>query len=111
MEIRLAVLSLTISRLQFQSFAERIANLDIRKKALYRIEHRNEEKDEDSCYFHDALQKWRVLCLTEDFAALTKQLQGIFSLTQLVHKKEFVIDRLLQACETFTVVSIQPVLE
>lgn len=52
-----------------------------------------------------------VLNLTEEYNAFQKDIRGIVTLPQLVLKKEFVINKLNDALEKATVLSLQPLLE
>lgn len=85
----------------------------MRHSALYRIRHQNEHTDDDTpdTEFHQTYVKWIVLNLTEEYNAFQKEIRGIVTLPQLLLKKDFVINRLIEALETATVLSMQPLLE
>lgn len=85
----------------------------MRRSALYHIRHKNENPDDDTpdTEFHQTYVKWIALNLTEEYNAFQKQIRGIVTLPQLLLKKDFVIDRLIDALEKATVLSMQPLLE
>lgn len=98
--------------MQFKSFGERINEIDLRRTALYRIRHKNEDAgDDEDTEFHKTYCKWTVLNLTEEYNAFQKQIRNIVTLPQLLLKKEFVIKTLVEALENATVLSVQPLLE
>ncbi|XP_053694515.1 small subunit processome component 20 homolog [Sabethes cyaneus] len=99
------------SMFQFKSLRERIAEIDIRRSALYSIGHENEELENDQSHFHEAVQKWRVLNLTEDFQQFIMPIRSIVSLPQLLHKKTFVLEHLLMCLQKASCLSIQALLE
>lgn len=98
--------------LQFIPFAERINAIDIRHAALYNIEHAYaQQPQENETHFFVALQKWHVLNLTENFKKFRKEVFGIITLPQLVHKKEEVLDILEKYLKLEDQLSLQPLLE
>lgn len=97
--------------MQFQTFSERVANLDIRKKAFYNIEHKNEFNHGELSYFCETLQKWRTINLTKEFIELDKSLSGIQTLAHLIHKHEYVGSSLISTLHHVTIDSLQAVLE
>lgn len=89
-----------------------MAEINIRKYALYHVDHQNEELDEsDDTYFVQTVKKWNVLNLTDEYNSFSKKVQSVVTLPQLLHKKDFVIDVLLEAISTATNLSLQPLLE
>ncbi|XP_054739272.1 small subunit processome component 20 homolog [Anastrepha obliqua] len=98
---------------RFKSFADRVCEIDIRRLALYRIGHENEElpEEENETYFHQTLKKWIVLNLTDEFGQFSRRCLKVITLPQLVHQKDFVIDLLLERLSTATNLSLQPLLE
>uniref|UniRef100_A0A1B0FCE8 Uncharacterized protein n=1 Tax=Glossina morsitans morsitans TaxID=37546 RepID=A0A1B0FCE8_GLOMM len=97
---------------RFKSFADRVNEIDLRGLALYHIGHSNEELPEDNeTYFHQTLKKWMVLNLTEEFSHFTRKVCKIVTLHQLVDKKKYVLDTLLEHLATATTLSMQPLLE
>ncbi|XP_055916600.1 small subunit processome component 20 homolog [Eupeodes corollae] len=97
---------------RFKSFADRVTEIDIRRSALYHIGHVNEElPEDDETYFHQTIKKWSVLNLTDEFNQFSKKCNGIVTLPQLLHKKDFVVDHLLEKLSTATNLSLQPLLE
>lgn len=87
--------------------------MDLRRTALYRIRHENETIDEETktTEFHQNYCKWVVQNLTEEYNAFQKQIRGVITLPQLLLKKDFVIDALVDALGKSTVLSQQPLLE
>ncbi|XP_018794678.1 PREDICTED: small subunit processome component 20 homolog [Bactrocera latifrons] len=98
---------------RYKSFADRVNEIDIRRLALYRIGHENEElpEEENETCFHQTLKKWIVLNLTDEFGQFSRRCLKVVTLPQLVHKKDFVIDLLLERLSTATTLSLQPLLE
>lgn len=97
---------------QFKSFADRINEIDLRRTALYHIRHENEETtDEQATEFHQTYCKWIVLNLTEEYAEFHKKIRNIVTLEQLIWKKDFVIEHLINSIEKATLLSLQPLLE
>lgn len=97
---------------QFKSFADRIAQIDLRQTALYHIQHVNEDQpDENETYFRQAYVKWTVLNLTDEYNVFQRQVRDIVTLPQLLHKREHVVQRLLAALANATTLSLQPLLE
>lgn len=97
---------------QFKSFADRIAQIDLRHTALYHIQHVNEDQpDENETHFRQAYTKWTVLNLTDEYNAFQRQVRDIVTLPQLLHRREHVVQQLLAALTTATTLSLQPLLE
>lgn len=85
----------------------------MRRNALYHIRHVNEEADTEAneTEFHQTYCKWVVLNLTEEYNAFQKDIRHIVTLPQLIHKKDFVVERLLTSLRKSTTLSVQPLLE
>ncbi|XP_031621023.1 small subunit processome component 20 homolog [Contarinia nasturtii] len=98
---------------RFKTFGERLNEIDLRRTALYRIRHQNEGIDEEvqNTEFHQTYCKWIVLNLTEEYAIFQKQIRNVVTLPQLLLKKEFVINKLVESLEKATALSLQPLLE
>lgn len=98
---------------QFKSFADRVADIDIRRLALYHIGHENEQlpEEENETFFHQTLKKWMVLNLSDEFGQFSRKVIKIVTLPQLIHQKTFVLDLLLEKLSTATNLSLQPLLE
>lgn len=93
-------------------FAERINGIDIRHAALYHIEHANtQQPEQNESHFFVALQKWHVLNLTENFKKFRKEVFGIITVPQLLHKKEEVIEILERYLKLEDPLCLQPLLE
>lgn len=61
--------------------------------------------------FHQTYCKWIVLNLTEEYAGFQKKIRDVVTLPQLLLKKDDVINKLVDALEKATVLSLQPLLE
>lgn len=97
---------------KFVSFAERINLIDIRHAALYHIEHAyTEQPEENETHFHIALRKWYALNLTDNFKKFRKDVSGIITVPQLIHKKEYVLGTLEKYLLLEDQLCLQPLLE
>lgn len=97
---------------QFKSFYERISEVDIRKSALYHIEHVNEdEAGENETEFHLCYNKWIALNLSDDFERFQKEIRKIVTLPQLLHKKDFIVEHLIKFLKVASNLSLEPLLE
>lgn len=96
---------------RFKSFREHISEVDVRRSVLYNVKHENEELNEHQTYFHQTMQKWSVLNLSDEYIKFQVPLRGIVTLSQLVHKKDFVLEHLLISLDNATELSLQALLE
>ncbi|XP_076171321.1 small subunit processome component 20 homolog [Ptiloglossa arizonensis] len=95
---------------QFKTFSERVSEIDV--DVFHRVAHRNEEDNEEvETYFHQTLQKWNFLNLTEGYCIFKKKLRDIVTLPQLINQKQLVIDTLIEYLEMKDVLFLQPILE
>ncbi|KZC04815.1 Small subunit processome component 20 like protein, partial [Dufourea novaeangliae] len=95
---------------QFKPFSERISEIDV--DVFHRVGHRNEEDDDEvETYFHQTLQKWNFLNLTEGYCSFKKKVRDIVTLPQLINQKQFVIETLIEYLEQKDVLFLQPILE
>lgn len=79
---------------------------------FHRVAHRNEDDAEEvETHFHETLQKWNVLNLTDGYTAFKKQVRDIVTLPQLLHKKQEVIDKLMLYLKKRDPLFLQPILE
>ena len=79
---------------------------------MYHIGHENEELPEDNeTYFHQTLKKWMVLNLSEEYSLFSRKVIKIVTLPQLLHRKDYVVDLLLDKLACATNLSLQPLLE
>ncbi|XP_023944634.2 small subunit processome component 20 homolog [Bicyclus anynana] len=102
----------TTNTFRFVPFAERINAIDIRHAALYHIEHVNaSQPNANESHFYVALQKWHGLNLTEKFKKFKKQVYGIVTVPQLVHKKDEVLQLLESYLKLEDQLCLQPLLE
>ncbi|XP_068632256.1 small subunit processome component 20 homolog [Battus philenor] len=102
----------TTNTFRFIPFAERINSIDIRHAALYHIEHAYaSHPEENETHFHLAIQKWHVLNLTENFKKFKKEVFGVVTIEQLVHKKQEVLDTVEKYLKLEDQLCLQPLLE
>ncbi|KAK2574916.1 hypothetical protein KPH14_002607 [Odynerus spinipes] len=95
---------------QFKTFSERVSEIDI--DVFHRVAHRNEENEEEvETYFNQTLRKWNLLNLTEGYCSFKKQVREIVTLPQLLNKKQFIIDLLLEYVKKQDILFLQPILE
>lgn len=98
--------------MQFIPFAERINAIDIRHAALYHIEHEyTKHPYENETHFNVAVQKWFALNLTVNFKKFRKEVFGIITVPQLVHRKDEVLDILEKYLNLEDPLCLQPLLE
>lgn len=100
-----------VLQFQFKSFGERVQNVDLRKSALYHIEHVNETPDENKSYFFQAVEKWSVLNLSDEYNLFQSKVRGVITLPQVLHQKERLVKLLLERLDEATILSLQPLLE
>ncbi|XP_014487872.1 PREDICTED: small subunit processome component 20 homolog, partial [Dinoponera quadriceps] len=94
---------------QFKPFSERITEIDI--DVFHRVGHRNEASSEEiETHFHETLQKWNVLNLTDGYIAFKKEVRNIVTLPQLIHQKQYVIDTLMGYLKKRDALFLQPIL-
>lgn len=96
---------------QFKTFSERINEVDIRRSALYYVEHENEVLNENQSCFHQTVQKWSALNLTEEYQRFQGPVRSLITLPQLLHRKDFVLEHVLQCLDNATNHSLQALLE
>ncbi|CAH3906554.1 unnamed protein product [Pieris brassicae] len=102
----------TTNTFRFVPFAERINSIDIRHAALYHIEHSNSQQPgENDTHFHLAIHKWHALNLTENFKKFKKEVFGIITVPQLIHRKDDVLDLLEKYLNLEDPLCLQPLLE
>lgn len=93
-------------------FSERINSIDIRHAALYHIEHAySRQPDENETHFNLAIQKWHVLNLTDNFKRFKKEVFGIITVPQLLHKKVEILEILEKYLKLEDQLCLQPLLE
>ncbi|KAL6263531.1 hypothetical protein P5V15_006320 [Pogonomyrmex californicus] len=95
---------------RFKPFSERVTEIDV--DVFHRVTHRNEDVgDEVETYFHETLQKWNVLNLTDGYTVFKKQVRDIITLPQLLHQKQHVVDMLMLYLRKRDPLFLQPILE
>ncbi|KOX69407.1 Small subunit processome component 20 like protein [Melipona quadrifasciata] len=99
-----------LNTFQFKTFNERVSEIDV--DVFHRVAHRNEENEEEiETYFHQTLQKWNFLNLTEGYCSFKRKVRDIVTLPQLVNQKQFVVDTLIEYLQKKDVLFLQPILE
>ncbi|XP_012551247.2 small subunit processome component 20 homolog isoform X1 [Bombyx mori] len=102
----------TTNTFRFVPFSERINSIDIRHAALYHIEHAySRQPDENETHFNLAIQKWHVLNLTDNFKRFKKEVFGIITVPQLLHKKVEILEILEKYLKLEDQLCLQPLLE
>ncbi|CAH2234809.1 jg13226 [Pararge aegeria aegeria] len=102
----------TTNTFRFIPFAERINAIDVRHAALYHIENvYASQPNENESHFHLAIQKWHGLNLTEKFKKFKKEVYGIVTVPQLIHKKDEVLQLLENYLKLEDQLCLQPLLE
>ena len=96
--------------LQFQTFSERISNIDI--DVFHRVKHPFEEDDDvQSSHFSNCLNKWNNENFAPEFIELKKKLPFDISLPQLLARKSEIAEVLTAHLKSCDVDSLQPALE
>ncbi|XP_049868874.1 small subunit processome component 20 homolog [Pectinophora gossypiella] len=102
----------TTNTFRFIPFAERINSIDVRHAALYHIEHAYAaQPGENETHFSLAVQKWYALNLTDNFKKFRKEVFGVTTVPQLVHKKDHVLEVLEKYLNLEDSLCLQPLLE
>ncbi|XP_017885246.1 small subunit processome component 20 homolog [Ceratina calcarata] len=95
---------------QFKRFSERVNEINV--DVFHRVVHRNEENDDEvETHFHETLQKWNFLNLTEGYCSFKRKVCNIITLPQLINQKQFVVDTLIEYLEKKDVLFLQPMLD
>ncbi|CAH2002387.1 unnamed protein product [Acanthoscelides obtectus] len=97
---------------KFLPFAERIANIDV--DVFHKVSHEYEDQyEENESYFHQTIEKWNVLNLSEGYEAFRKEVRDheIITLPQLLLVKERVTETLLKHLKLRDTLYLQPLLE
>ncbi|CAH0545672.1 unnamed protein product [Brassicogethes aeneus] len=97
---------------KFQSFSERISNIDV--DVFHKVGHEYEtETEENECYFYQAIDKWSVLNLTDGYSKFCREVhvRNYITLPQLLLSKEHVIQTLLKHLKFKDPLFLQPLLD
>ena len=98
--------------MQFQTFSERISNIDI--DVVHKVKHPFEEDDDEvdtGCHFSHCLMKWSNENFSPDFIELKKKLQSVISLPQLLQRLSEITEILISHLNNCDFDSLQPALE
>ncbi|XP_058121379.1 small subunit processome component 20 homolog [Anopheles ziemanni] len=100
------------NKFHFQSFRDRINEIDVRRGALYRVETDYElpETDEGT-YFHQALKKWSVQNLSSEYVTFQSGFKESFTLPLLLFNKDAIVEHLVACLRETTDSALQPLLE
>ncbi|KAJ8667479.1 hypothetical protein QAD02_009142 [Eretmocerus hayati] len=80
---------------KFKPFSERVNEIDV--DVFHKVAHRNElDSEAIESYFYQRIHKWNFMNLSENYTQFRKEVKGIITLPQLLHKKQHVIDTLLK---------------
>lgn len=80
---------------------------------FHRVGHENETEGEDAeCYFHQSIEHWSILNLTESFNNFKKEIKAytLVTLPQLILEKDRVVEVLLKHLRLKNPLSLQPLL-
>uniref|UniRef100_A0A182QJF3 Uncharacterized protein n=1 Tax=Anopheles farauti TaxID=69004 RepID=A0A182QJF3_9DIPT len=96
----------------FKSFRERINEIDVRRGALYRVETDFELPDtEDGTFFQQALVKWSVDNLTDEYTAYQRGFKDSDTLPLLLFNKEAIVQHLIKCLQKSSDDALQPLLD
>uniref|UniRef100_A0A182JXZ5 Uncharacterized protein n=1 Tax=Anopheles christyi TaxID=43041 RepID=A0A182JXZ5_9DIPT len=102
----------TSNAFHFKSFRERINDIDVRRGALYRVETDYEAPEsEDGTFFQQALVKWSVQNLTDEYTAYQRGFKETATLPLLLFNKEAIVNHLSKCLEKATDDALEPLLE
>uniref|UniRef100_A0A182PRF2 Uncharacterized protein n=1 Tax=Anopheles epiroticus TaxID=199890 RepID=A0A182PRF2_9DIPT len=102
----------TSNAFQFKSFRERINDIDVRRGALYRVETDYElPESEDGTFFQQALVKWSVENLTDEYTGYQRGFKETSTLALLLFNKEAIVNHLVKCLEKATDDALKPLLE
>ncbi|KFB50890.1 AGAP005033-PA-like protein [Anopheles sinensis] len=100
------------NKFHFQSFRDRIKEIDVRRGALYRVETDYElPETEEGTYFHQALKKWSVQNLTSEYVKFQSGFKESFTLPLLLFNKDAIVEHLVECLQQTTDSALQPLLE
>ncbi|XP_050073163.1 small subunit processome component 20 homolog [Anopheles maculipalpis] len=102
----------TSNAFHFKSFRERIDEIDVRRGALYRVETDYElPETEDGTFFQQALVKWSLQNLTDEYGAYQRGFKETATLPLLLFNKEAIVNHLTSCLSKATDDALQPLLE
>ncbi|EAA09376.4 AGAP005033-PA [Anopheles gambiae str. PEST] len=96
----------------FKSFRERINEIDVRRGALYRVETDYElPETEDGTFFQQALVKWSLQNLTDEYTGYQRGFKETATLPMLLFHKEAIVKHLSSCLSKATDDALEPLLE
>ncbi|CAG9761397.1 unnamed protein product [Ceutorhynchus assimilis] len=101
-----------VNTFKFQPFSERISNIDV--DIFHKVNHEYESQEEEGeSHFHQAIQKWNVLNLTEGYDKFKKNIKAhsYITLPQVLLGKNEIVEVLIQYLNEPNVLYLQPILE
>lgn len=92
-------------------FSERIANIDV--DVFHKVRHEYESQEENESFFHQAIQKWNILNLTQGYQSFQKELKvnNFVTLPQVLLSKDIIVETLLKHLKNKDPLYLQPLLE
>lgn len=96
---------------QFLPFSERINDIDV--NVFHKVGHEYELQEESESYFHQAVEKWSVLNLTEGYDQFQKEIKikDLISLPQVLLSKNHLTQTLIKHLQYKNPLCLQPLLE
>ncbi|XP_064596875.1 small subunit processome component 20 homolog [Liolophura sinensis] len=100
----------TENTFKFQSFSERIANVNI--DVIHRIRYNDDQPEESGTYFGEALNKWAELNCTEHFTNFRTEISAqVQTFTQLVHHEPEIVSGLQKHLQVPNSLAFEPLLD
>ena len=104
--------TLTTKKHRFESFNQRIAQLDIDPIRRTRHQHvQNDDLSTTASFFKSSLSSWKDLNLSENFTSFAREVEPLCdSLAQLLHYNQKIMDTLVKYIERTDSLSLEPLL-
>lgn len=92
-------------------FAERIANIDV--DVFHKVSHEYATEEDSESYFHQVVEKWNLLNLTEGYDNFKKEIKfnNYVTLPQVLLSKEHLVQTLIKHLKHKNTLCLQPLLE
>ncbi|XP_046556646.1 LOW QUALITY PROTEIN: small subunit processome component 20 homolog [Haliotis rubra] len=95
---------------RFQTFAERIAAVNI--DVIHKIKHHDDDVEEQSTYFGEALLSWSDMNCTEHFNNFQQEIsEKVHTFPQLVHNEESIVEALKKHLLIPNTMAYEPLLD